>query len=391
MDKKIRFRVALLALFVMLFFSHGASAQSTEYDKLITQAKEDLAANRLDHALAESKRAIGIDSARWDAHMIAAAALQSQKQYDEAVDEFTKALGSAPEAKKDAVKSLLEQCVKAKVAAEGKSAAPAAPAATTQQEIVLWKSIENSRNPEDFKAYLNAYPNGAFVPLAERSLTSTQPGVTSAPPSGATPLPGGTQQASKGSDLSYTKEKEKRGKNENTANAVDTATPSVAESGPSFEETRDWLISTMEGYATGHYSSDDVGPVYSGFHISNSCVLTFYLTQMNGKKAVQDYSDTVSIPLGAVTDIGNYVNYKIRFTTGDPSDPKGHTIYAIRNGARNTDTYELMFNTLYFAGFIELSKSGGQPLIPRLISAFHHMAEVCKGTYQIPVAPKAPS
>jgi hypothetical protein len=34
----------------------------------------------------------------------------------------------------------------------------------------LWKTIENSNNPDDFDAYLKQYPNGAFAPLANARL-----------------------------------------------------------------------------------------------------------------------------------------------------------------------------------------------------------------------------
>jgi hypothetical protein len=37
---------------------------------------------------------------------------------------------------------------------------------TTQAEIVLWKSIENSKNRVDFETYLGQYPKGAFAGLA---------------------------------------------------------------------------------------------------------------------------------------------------------------------------------------------------------------------------------
>jgi hypothetical protein len=43
---------------------------------------------------------------------------------------------------------------------------------TTQAEIVLWKSIENSINPDDYNAYLQQYPNGAFAALAKVHLES---------------------------------------------------------------------------------------------------------------------------------------------------------------------------------------------------------------------------
>ncbi|MEJ1160238.1 SUMF1/EgtB/PvdO family nonheme iron enzyme [Prosthecomicrobium sp. N25] len=33
-------------------------------------------------------------------------------------------------------------------------------------ELSFWETIKNSRNPEDFKAYLDTFPNGHFAPLA---------------------------------------------------------------------------------------------------------------------------------------------------------------------------------------------------------------------------------
>ena len=41
---------------------------------------------------------------------------------------------------------------------------------SSQPEAVLWKSIENSQRPEDFEAFLKAYPKGTFAPLAKARL-----------------------------------------------------------------------------------------------------------------------------------------------------------------------------------------------------------------------------
>jgi len=48
------------------------------------------------------------------------------------------------------------------------------PATASQAEIVLWKSIENSRNAADFQNYLGQYPNGAFVEPARRHLADAE-------------------------------------------------------------------------------------------------------------------------------------------------------------------------------------------------------------------------
>ena len=42
-------------------------------------------------------------------------------------------------------------------------------------EVSFWESIKNSNNPEDFRAYLEQYPNGGFVALARNRLKTPVP------------------------------------------------------------------------------------------------------------------------------------------------------------------------------------------------------------------------
>jgi len=51
-------------------------------------------------------------------------------------------------------------------------------------ELTFWQSIQSSRNPGDFTAYLRRFPNGTFVDLARNRLRSLEPGQTAsvAPP-----------------------------------------------------------------------------------------------------------------------------------------------------------------------------------------------------------------
>ncbi len=54
------------------------------------------------------------------------------------------------------------------VAAPAPEPAPAAPAVDPQQQdIAYWNSIKSSKNADDYKAYLEKYPNGEFVDLAK--------------------------------------------------------------------------------------------------------------------------------------------------------------------------------------------------------------------------------
>lgn len=44
----------------------------------------------------------------------------------------------------------------------------------SQTEIVFWQSIENSTNPDDFRAYLSRYPDGSFASLARNRIAALQ-------------------------------------------------------------------------------------------------------------------------------------------------------------------------------------------------------------------------
>lgn len=59
---------------------------------------------------------------------------------------------------------------------------------TTDAEITFWNSVKDSRNPAELKAYLDAFPNGAFAALArirvaalERAAQTTPPPAIAAP------------------------------------------------------------------------------------------------------------------------------------------------------------------------------------------------------------------
>jgi hypothetical protein len=49
---------------------------------------------------------------------------------------------------------------------------PAPGPAQDLKEDVLWATIEKSTNPDDFRGYLDTYPNGTYAPLAKRRLAS---------------------------------------------------------------------------------------------------------------------------------------------------------------------------------------------------------------------------
>jgi len=141
------------------------------YDALIQQGKAQLQAGNSAQALASGQQAVQLDATRWEAYALAGGALMNLKRYEEAEDQFSHAIDHAPAAKQDGLRALRRQCAVAEsgtppAASQASPASQPAEASTSQAEIVLWKTIESSANPDDFDAYLKQYPNGAFVALA---------------------------------------------------------------------------------------------------------------------------------------------------------------------------------------------------------------------------------
>ncbi len=108
-----------------LLVSAVAVAQTASYDQLVAQGQADLQAGNAAQALKLSQQAIAAAPSRWEAYVIAGGALQVEQQYDSAADDFTKALQYAPEAKKAAIRGLLEKCFRAE--SEMRSAPVATP------------------------------------------------------------------------------------------------------------------------------------------------------------------------------------------------------------------------------------------------------------------------
>jgi len=156
--------------------SAGHAQTGVGYDALVQQGKAQLQAGSAGQALASGEQAIKVDPARWEAYALAGGALMNLKRYDEAIDDLGKSIGHAPAEKQPGLRDLIKQCVLAE-SGGATSASPAPqpqPASTSQAEIVLWKTIEGSQQPSDFRGYLSQYPNGAFAVLARQHLADLQ-------------------------------------------------------------------------------------------------------------------------------------------------------------------------------------------------------------------------
>jgi tetratricopeptide (TPR) repeat protein len=149
---------------------HSAELPAGGYDTLIQKGKSQLQAGSAEQAAVSGKAAIKMSTERWEGYALVGGALMNLKRYEEAADSLSEAIKRAPESKQPALRDLRRQCLLAESGSPAVANAPTPATATSQAEIVLWKSIENSTNPDDFKTYITQYPQGAFIALAQRHL-----------------------------------------------------------------------------------------------------------------------------------------------------------------------------------------------------------------------------
>jgi tol-pal system protein YbgF len=177
MEMAKRFICGLFLPFALTFAftigaAHSAENAAGGYEALIQRGESQLDGSA-EQAVAAGKAAVKMSPGRWEGYALIGGALMNLKRYEEGADMLSNAIERAPEAKRPGLRELRRQCL----LAESRSPAAAnavAPATTTSQaEIVLWKTIENSTNPADFQSYLGEYPQGAFAVLAQRHLAET--------------------------------------------------------------------------------------------------------------------------------------------------------------------------------------------------------------------------
>ncbi len=107
------------------------------------------------------------------------------KALEEAADRNVRAHGGAPSPRPPATASPAPAPSPPSTAARSAptpTPAPVAPAAQpSAAEVSFWESVRNSRDPVELEAYLTAFPQGTFAPLARTRLRNLQPAQQVAP------------------------------------------------------------------------------------------------------------------------------------------------------------------------------------------------------------------
>jgi tetratricopeptide (TPR) repeat protein len=181
--KRPFFRSCWLACALIAGASYPNAYAAPSYEAFIEQGRAQLQAGRLDQALNSGEAAVKLKADRWEGYALVGSALLNLKRYEDAADALSKAIDRAPEPKQPTLRDQRRQCLLAESGypAAVNTSVPATAgqtdtshADTSQAEIVLWKSIENSHDPAVFQSYLAQYPNGAFVALARGHLADAK-------------------------------------------------------------------------------------------------------------------------------------------------------------------------------------------------------------------------
>jgi peroxiredoxin len=106
----VRATLLTVALAMLVTSVCGAWGQTTRYDALVSQAKADLTAGKLDAALNNAKQAVALDGSRWEAYTVAGGALVKLNRCVEATEYLKNAVQRAPETKRDGISKLSNLC-----------------------------------------------------------------------------------------------------------------------------------------------------------------------------------------------------------------------------------------------------------------------------------------
>ena len=162
--------------------------------------------------------------------------------------------------------------------------------------------------------------------------------------------------------------------------------PPVAASGPSFSQTRDFIVTNLSAYG-GYDWTGSMSQEFSDVHIDNSCTLSFtrvYKDAIDAGGQNDEQSGTITVPLGAVTRIENDENAyprlpQINFYTGNVNAISMQI--PAYSGSPATSSYEIPLQRTPADKPGEEVPDSAQHIQVRLKDALWHMVGMCKGRY----------
>jgi hypothetical protein len=164
---------------------------------------------------------------------------------------------------------------------------------------------------------------------------------------------------------------------------------------PTLRATSDWLAQTLQAYGGGEHNFEITS--YHDVHIANDCTLNYTYETIRQKATISGPKPTgkpvfitVSIPLGAVTDVSRDSDSSEVYRRIHALLIKTGNVAAVRIGTQyqSDDDMELMHQPPVTPG-AELPQDS-RDMVPRVISALQHAASLCRSVYKPPTQEKQP-
>jgi hypothetical protein len=380
-----------------LFIRVTLLAQSGNYSQMVAQAQADLSVGRAAQAAAESRQAIILAPTGWQAYLIAGSALEFERQYDQAIDNFTQALEYAPAASKDAVKGMLERAIRAQMAAQSAptAAPPALATQSTPEATTTQPSVEMPQSATLPRSSASAAPvlSTSTIALAPDAtvVTSPPPGQNAVPTSLPTAAPQQTPSANAQTAAAQTP-----GESETVGVTIamlpdppkSAAEPPANITGPSFQQTLQW-VSEAAPQNSSPETHDDWG---TALYIvpGSTCSKTGFESVIYHKtKALPWGTDWIAVDLGgidptSVIATGSHVDFgsanphiiHIADHGGTVFNPlvQGRSAASVIKAYRESKPFKsVLLNNYSF-------KFGTPEYASRFANALKHAVEVCGGT-----------
>ena len=161
--------------------------------------------------------------------------------------------------------------------------------------------------------------------------------------------------------------------------------PPVAKSGPSFSQTRDFIIAGLSGY--GGFDTGSWRQEISDVHVDNWCRLSFVVKNYlntDGFAVNESSSGTVTIPIGAVTAVDetkflNPSNQGIEFYTGNADAISMQTLDGAPASA--SASHVIYISSTPQSRLGQEVPDSDEDMRIRLRKAFSHLVDMCKGRY----------
>jgi hypothetical protein len=172
--------------------------------------------------------------------------------------------------------------------------------------------------------------------------------------------------------------------------------PKAPDSGPTLKETSDWLAKTLTAY--GGFVNGYVRWEYNNVVLDNDCKFSLILSITEPQDPSYFLTSEMSLPVGAVDRIeelpADSANDRtIMLHTGQLAVVHGLTHSSINPGKDNNDDGNFLSLRIGIKPDIRANETmplSPEEMVPHIVNALQHAANLCRSVYKPPTQEKQP-